>query len=128
MVGAGTDRRGVRVDAVSRAGLYRLRPSGAVGTGGPHGAAASNESAGDAWYAVNLRTEESDLRSLSRRELEERLRPAAIRWVDTHEALARVVGEGRHGREAWRWLLFAALALMLCESGMAQIFGRRRGL
>jgi hypothetical protein len=127
MLGAGSDRRGVRVDAVSRAGLYRLRPSGAGAGGGRDGAAASTDRTGDAWYAINLRTEESDLRSLSRRELEERLRPAAMRWVNAHERLAAVVGEGRHGREAWRWLLFAALALMLCESGMAQVFGRRRG-
>jgi hypothetical protein len=122
--GAGNDRRVVRMEAMTRAGLYRLQPAAAQATPAQAGSAAVP----GAWYAVNLRTDESDLRSLSRREVEGRLRPAAVRWVDAHEALATVVREGRQGREAWRWLLFAALALMLCESGMAQVFGRRRGL
>jgi hypothetical protein len=112
------------MEAMTRAGLYRLQPAAAQATPAQAGSAAVP----GAWYAVNLRTDESDLRSLSRREVEGRLRPAAVRWVDAHEALATVVREGRQGREAWRWLLFAALALMLCESGMAQVFGRRRGL
>jgi len=46
--------------------------------------------------------------------------------VDPHESIASVVLEGRQGREAWRGLLLAAVALMFCESGMAQWFGRRR--
>ena len=50
-----------------------------------------------------------------------------MRWVDAPESLASAVQEGRQGREAWRGLLLAAMALMLCESGMAQRFGRRRG-
>ena len=110
----GAPTRVVRLDAAPRAGFYRLLRS--PGTG------ARTET----WFAVNLNTAESDLRPLSRPELESTLRPAAFRWVDSHESMAAVVRQGRQGREAWRGLLFAAVALMLCESGMAQLFGRRR--
>jgi len=119
-----SERPIIRLDAVPRAGFYFLRR--ASGNRSPEGAANGEKNAA-VTYAANLRTDESDLRSLSRRELEARMRPAPLRWVDPHESMAAVVREGRQGREAWRGLLFAALALMLCESGMAQIFGRRRG-
>lgn len=128
----------VRLDNVPHAGLYHLVQgpeavrSGRTGLSDRHppgsargGQQPAGVSAG-AWFAVNLRTDESDLRALSRRELEGMLSPAAARWVDSHESLAAVVREGRHGREAWQGLLIAALLLMLCESGMAQLFGRRR--
>jgi hypothetical protein len=118
------ERRVVRVAAVSRAGFYRLT---AVGGARADGSATNPAVAREAWYAANLDTTESDLRPLSRARLESALRPAALRWVDPRESLAEVVREGRHGREAWRTLLLAALALMLCESGLAQLFGRRRG-
>jgi hypothetical protein len=130
----------VRWDEVSRAGLYHLLGSRAApGThtvGGRSGAPGQEQPsltpdpwllAPESWFAVNLRAQDSDLRPLSRRELEGALRPAPVRWVDPREALAAVVREGRQGREAWRGLLLAVLALMLCESGMAQRFGRRRG-
>jgi hypothetical protein len=97
----------VRLDVVHQAGLYRVSPA-------------------DAWFAVNLRTDESDLRLLSRSETERLLQPAHLRWVNPNESLATVVQELRLGREAWRGLLAAVLFLMLCESGMAQLFGRRR--
>jgi aerotolerance regulator-like protein len=146
--GAGpAEARVLRVDAVPRAGFYHIR-SGvqAFGRSGIQAFGADNDRpvfdfAGaerpnartperlleDDWIAANLNTAGSDLRSLTRAQLEGVLRPAAIRWVDPHESLASVVPEGRQGREAWRGLLLAAMALMLCESGMAQLFGRRRG-
>jgi hypothetical protein len=124
--------RSVRLESAPRAGFYRLRRLEAApaarrnlaATGGTDGIPSGDSTV--AWFAANLDAEESDLRSLSRAELENRLRPAALRWVDPHELMAAVVQEGRQGREAWRGLLLAAVALMICESGMAQMFGRRR--
>jgi hypothetical protein len=112
-VAAGTHRI-VRLPSANQAGLYHLEGSSLRGK------------PTETWFAANLDAGESDLRTLSRALLESRLHPAAFRWVDPHEALAAVVGEGRRGREAWRGLLLAAVALMLCESGLAQWFGRRR--
>jgi hypothetical protein len=116
----GTDSvRELSLDSTPRAGLYHLlwRPQGAE----------SGRPGSEDWFAANLDTSASDLRPLSRRQFEAAFHPAAVRWVDPHEALAAVVRDTRQGREAWRGLLLGALALMLCESGMAQLFGRRRG-
>jgi hypothetical protein len=107
----------VRLESAPRAGFYRLVRSGAAAAAGD---------ATTAWFAANLNTDESDLRTLTRPEWESRLRPASFRWVDPQESMAAVVQEARKGREAWRGLLLAAVALMLCESGLAQMFGRRR--
>jgi hypothetical protein len=112
----------VRLDAAPRAGLYQL----SAARGQSPGKADDRQEAAPAWFAVNLRADDSDLRVAPRLELERLLRPAAFRWVGVDDSLAAVVQEGRHGREAWRGLLIAALSLMLCESGLAQRFGRRR--
>jgi hypothetical protein len=133
--GRPAEARVVRVDAVPRAGFYHLRwQSSSSPTPGAEGAMAAGAAAArvsrptpDDWVAANLNTAGSDLRSLTRAQVEGLIRPAAIQWVDPHESLAAVVQTGRQGREAWRGLLVAAMALMLCESGMAQLFGRRRG-
>jgi len=75
-------------------------------------------------FAVNRDTAESDLRSLGRDALK-KLLPAQWTWIGLNENLLSALSRTRQGIELWRYLLFAALGLMVLETMLAQLFGRR---
>jgi hypothetical protein len=95
-----------RYDATDLGGLYRVRQAGGIESG--------------LAIAVNLDTRESDL---ARADAAELSRHATVRstWQDLQQPdLGALVGRER----VHRWLLTAAIGLMLCESLLAQRFSR----
>ena len=75
--------------------------------------------------AVNLATRESDLRTLDEAALANLMPAVHWTWVHPNESIDVAVRRARLGIELWRPLLFAALLLMLVETALAQVFGRR---
>lgn len=76
-------------------------------------------------FAVNRNVAESDLRSLSREALKKVLTGFEWGWVGLNEDLVGALTRARQGVELWRHLLFTALILMVLETMLAQVFGRR---
>lgn len=76
-------------------------------------------------FAVNRDTAESDLRSLGEAALKKLLPVRNWTWIGLNEDLLSALTRSRQGIELWRHLLFAALALMVVETMLAQVFGRR---
>lgn len=105
------DERGatVTLDRASRAGFYRLKV----------------EDGTEDVFAVNRDVAESDLRSLDEPALKKALPVANWSWIGLNDDLATALRESRQGIELWRHLLFAALALLVLETMLAQVFGRR---
>jgi hypothetical protein len=106
------DDRGctVSVDRTPEAGFYKIAVEGA----GPPDT-----------LAVNLPTKESNLRSLDEAAVANLLPGVHWTWVRPSESIEAAVRRSRLGIELWRPLLFAALLLMLIETALAQLFGRR---
>jgi hypothetical protein len=105
------DDRGctVTIDRPQRAGFYRIEVSrGTQDT-----------------FAVNRDTRESVLRSLDRRTVEQRLNSRTLTWIGINEDLMSALTRSRQGVEFWRHLLIAALVLLVTETMLAQMFGRR---
>jgi hypothetical protein len=98
------------VEDLSRAGFYRMGIEG----GEPD------------VIAVNLDTSESDLKSLEESELRKILPGREWTWVPPAEDLMLVLRRSRQGMELWRYLLFAAMGMMVLESLVAQKVGGRR--
>jgi hypothetical protein len=46
-------------------------------------------------------------------------------WIGLNENLLGALNQARQGVELWRYLLLGALGLMVMETMLAQIFGRR---
>ncbi|MGV3720822.1 MAG: BatA domain-containing protein [Actinomycetota bacterium] len=105
------DERGatVTVDQPQRAGFYRL---------------AVDQGTQDL-FAVNRDTAESDLRSLDQAALKRLLPVAEWTWISLNEDLLAALSQARQGVELWRYLLLAALACLVLETMLAQLFGRR---
>ncbi|MBM3214832.1 VWA domain-containing protein [Candidatus Poribacteria bacterium] len=90
-------------------GMYRLGP----GSGGKASAFAE-------WFTVAFPADESDLSPASREMVAAALRGGAT-WLDAttdgvDPDVSAILRERRSGRELWRPLIFAALALLLIES------------
>ena len=102
-------------------GLYRLRmkrPSA------PRGEWTEREML----YAVNLDPSEGDLKRVSSRELIENFPDVSI---DTFDAMEKVDEISRDkslagGTELWRHVLWIVLALLVVETILAHLFGRRQ--
>jgi len=76
-------------------------------------------------FAVNRDATESDLRVLGEAALRRLLPFEGWGWVGPNEDLLGAVNRSRQGVELWRHFLFAALGLMILETMLAQLFGRR---
>jgi hypothetical protein len=76
-------------------------------------------------FAVNRDTAESDLKSLDQAALKRLLPVRAWTWIGLNEDLLSALSRSRQGIELWRHLLLAALGLMVLETMLAQLFGRR---
>jgi hypothetical protein len=75
-------------------------------------------------FAVNLDASESDLTPARLRDIESLVGgSAAVVTLRVDAKIERAILEARHGRELWRPLLAAALALMIVEI----LVGRSRG-
>ncbi len=99
----------VTLERPERAGFYRLEvPGGTTDR-----------------LAVNRNVAESNLRSLDQKGLRSRLPGREWIWVAPAEDLLAAITRARQGVELWRHALLAALALMVLESMLAQVFGRR---
>lgn len=105
------DERGavVQVENPRRAGFYHVSVA--------HGSLDT--------FAVNRDTRESDLRSLNEAALRKLLPAHEWTWIGLNDDLVQAISKSRQGVELWRILLFTALGLMLLETALAQLFGRR---
>jgi hypothetical protein len=105
------DERGavLTLESPQRAGFYRL----ALADGGTD------------VFAVNRDTGESDLKALDREAVKKLLPVREYVWIGLNEDLLSALTRSRQGVELWRHLLIAALLLMVIETGLAQLFGRR---
>jgi hypothetical protein len=73
-------------------------------------------------FAVNIQSDESDLRSASLKDMNDYLsarmankKPLIIRLMPTDKQLAKTVEQSRYGVELWQSFLWAALILALIE-------------
>lgn len=105
------DARGAtaRLEDLPRAGFYQVNRPGAS----------------PSLYAVNLPAAEGDLQTMGPAEVERVAPGARIQWLRPDDSLVAALDRLRQGIELWRPLLIAALALLLLETALAQIFGRR---
>jgi hypothetical protein len=78
-------------------------------------------------FAVNLDTTESDLRAMSEDDFQTAYPDFRYQVFDASAEIRAIDGERRleRGREYWRWLAWAVLALALSETVLAWRFGRR---
>ncbi|MBP7934102.1 MAG: BatA domain-containing protein [Phycisphaerae bacterium] len=76
-------------------------------------------------FAVNAPREESDLRMLDERELAGVGTTLGADVAATFEEYATLQSHRRHGREVWRYLFVAVLALLAVEMLLEQWFARR---
>jgi Mg-chelatase subunit ChlD len=113
---AGDKRFQVQYDDTSVPGVYKLELS------------RGNLTAEDSveYFAVNVETEESDLRPLAVEDLEEYF-DLKVTTYDARERVRSLEAQAQllRGREYWTWCLFAVLALLLLETALAQLFARR---
>jgi hypothetical protein len=109
----------------ARPGFYEVRFGGAE--------EAPREAGGDAraprveYFAVNVDPEESDLQKIDGAELRSLL-PELKAKIEPERGIERLIRapEKAGGKnELWREALYAALALLVVESGLACAFGRR---
>ena len=80
------------------------------------------------YFAVNVDASEGDPMRLAADDLKEALPGLKVKQL-TVDALREVVsgsGRGAGANEYWRSVIYAVLALMLLESTLAMLFGRRR--
>lgn len=76
-------------------------------------------------FAVNRNVAESDLRSLNQDGLKKILSGFQWSWIALNEDLLSALTRARTGVELWRHLLLGAIFLMVVETMLAQMFGRR---
>jgi hypothetical protein len=76
-------------------------------------------------FAVNRDTAESDLRGMDQDSLKRLLPVREWTWIKLDEDLVSALNQSRQGIELWRHLLLTALVLMVLETMLAQLFGRR---
>ena len=136
----------VGYDRTEVPGLYRLdfnrdvRSSTGAGAGSDSTGSASREPTTDArpeaetigstveYFAVNVRTAESDLSPISIEDFtthfgfEPQVLDFSVRLKDIAAEKERL-----RGRELWRWCVLLVLILLFAETILAQRFGRRAG-
>ena len=77
-------------------------------------------------FVVNTARTESDLKQLSDSELQKVAQAMKAKLVNTHAEYKQLDQNRRFGREIWRPLLWALLALVFGELFLQQWFARRR--
>jgi hypothetical protein len=92
------------IERADEPGVYRFRADGRMVALG----------------AVNVSSRESDLTAADRAEIEARLAPHAVTFVNADARLADEVLQARYGRELWRAFLYVALALLALEMYLAR--------
>jgi hypothetical protein len=92
------------VERAGEPGVYRFRADGRTVALG----------------AVNVDPRESDLTPAGEGEVEERLAPLPVTFVDGDAPLEDEVLQARYGRELWRAFLYVALALLALEMYLAR--------
>ena len=97
-------RPAASVERVDTPGVYRFHESGRTVALG----------------AVNVDPRESDLRPLDRDDVENRFPGMSVSFIDPDAQLADEVLQTRYGRELWRVMLYAALALLALEMFVAR--------
>lgn len=76
-------------------------------------------------FAVNRDTAESNLAAADENTLKRLIPVSQWTWIGFNEDLFAALSRSRMGIELWRHLLLAALGLMVLETMLAQLFGRR---
>ncbi len=76
--------------------------------------------------AVNVNARESDIRALDPPALAAAVEGPGVRVIGVGEDLSAAVREGRKGRELWRALITAGLAVLAVESLLGRRFARRQ--
>jgi hypothetical protein len=112
----GQERRGVTIENPLSRGMYHL-------TAIPAETSAAAPSEGPRWrmpLAVAGPAEESDLTTVPPSQLD---RHADFEWVGPREEIS-LAGVQLHGQNWWRWLVLAALAMLLLEMGILATTGR----
>lgn len=113
----GQERRGVTVDNPLVRGLYHLTALPAETSAGDAAVAARWEMP----LAVAGPAEESDLKSVDQSQRDKWA--AAVEWVGPGEEIS-LAGVQLHGQNWWRWLVAAALAMLLLEMAILTATGR----
>jgi hypothetical protein len=75
--------------------------------------------------AANLESSESDVRSLSGKDLSSALEGLNVKIFEPGGNLPGLIQEGRVGRELWKPLLFLALLMLAAELGLGFWFARK---
>ncbi len=113
----GQDRRGVTIDNPLARGLYHLTAIPAEAS-----AAETSSPRWDMPLAVAGPADESELAPLTRERFDERA-SKSFEWVGPGEEVS-LAGVQLHGQNWWRWLIVAAVAMLLLE--MAILTGTER--
>lgn len=118
---------GAVLRAVEQTGIYRFRGAGGAGgtragaaTGGPAGGSRVTVADGVTLAAVNVPGDESDLTAASESDIEMALSGHEWTLVGADTPLADAILVARHGRELWRVLVYAVLALVALEMWLAR--------
>jgi hypothetical protein len=115
-----TERQSVSVGNVGHAGPWKLtwRVEGARSDAGPS----------EEWFAVNVAPQEGRLKAARPERVRDRLPPEAdIAFLRSWSEVREEASETRHG-EITRAVLWALLGVLVLESMVAWLFGRRRSL
>lgn len=104
-------------EETSAPGIYSLQ------LGRPHSPMAD----GIEYFCVNVDTEEGDLRRLAEADLKQAFSSLEFRVLDVSERVRQVASEQTllRGREFWKWAVSFVLVLLMAESILAWLFGRR---
>ena len=101
-------------------GVYTARSANRIAA-----TATATERPAEQRIAVNVDTRESDVAVLRDTELNSVVNPLSMRLINEKQAIRSTVTESRQGRELWRILLMAALAILIIEAILARLFTRR---
>jgi hypothetical protein len=106
----GADRYGITLKNLPQRGLYQIAA---------HGTKQTPQAGPDAkvWQvalAVNGPVEESDLRVLGEKDLQERMGQAAYRWVADGQPITLTAAQVQ-GQDLWKWAMLAVLGCLLVE-------------
>lgn len=106
----GADRYGITLKNLPQRGLYQIAA---------HGTKETPQAGPDAkvWQlalAVNGPVEESDLRVLGEKDLQERMGQAAYRWVADGQPITLTAAQVQ-GQDLWKWAMLAVLGCLLVE-------------
>jgi len=79
------------------------------------------------YFAVNVDTAESDLKSMTAEDFQAHFQELEYQVIDASESIQEVEDQKKRlgGREYWKWVMGCVLVLLLLETILAYLFGRR---